>query len=233
MECYLLTFLTLFVISQLGEYVKRLFISLMLFAASFAVAGSASAVVVNGSTYSIYLAGEVSENAVLPTSVFDDTPATFVRNGLVVTVSESDTALSATDNLIRLNLSATGDLFPVFDEGAFFGVGTFGDVIDLASSVTLYDARVTVRDLNGGVLFASDNIASFAPNTAPWDGAFPTTATTFRVGEIGGRNASSITFDFYVTAAVQNNVPEPGSVLLSGIGLLAAFGARRQRRTQA
>ena len=212
---------------------KKLFVSLMLFAASFAAVGSASAIVVTGSTYNVYLAGQASNNATLPNAVFDDTPATFIRDGLLVTLSESDIALSATDNLIRLNLSTTGDLFPVFDEGAFLGVGTFGDVIDLASPVTLYDARVTVRDLNGVVLFTSDNVADFAVNNPPWDGSFPSTTTTFLVSEIGGRNASSITFDFYVTTGVQNDVPEPGSVLLCGIGLLAAFGARRQRRAKA
>jgi hypothetical protein len=207
---------------------KKLFASLILLAATLAMAGSASAVVLTGTTYNIYLQGEVSGNAFAAATVFDDAPAFTTRAGVVLALSESETALEGTNSHISLNLSADGDLFPAFNEGAYFGVGTFGGVIDLATTVTLYDARVTVRDLGGNVLFASDNVADFAVNNPPWDGSFPSPDTIFLIGGIGGQGASNITFDFYV-----NEVPEPGSVLLCGLGLLAIVTVCRQRRFKA
>jgi len=210
---------------------KRLFASLMLLTAALGMAVPASAVVVTGSTYSIYLEGELSGNAALPVSVFDDTPATFERGGLTVTVSESDTILSGTANLISLNLRTDGDLFPVFNEGASFGIGTFGDVLDLAFPVTLYDARLTLRDLAGNVLFASDNLADLAQQNAPWDGSLPTPGNdVFFISEIGGLGVANVTFDFFVNSSTSNDVPEPGSVLLCGAGLLAALAALAVRR---
>jgi hypothetical protein len=43
---------------------------------------------------------------------------------------------------------------------------------------------------------------------------------------------SNITFDFFVTTQPQADVPEPGSVLLCGVGLLAVIAVRRYRRTR-
>jgi len=213
-------------------HVKKLFASLMLFAATFVLGSSASAVVLQGSSYSVYLAGEQSDAASLPTTTFDDQPAFFLRNDLLLTLTESDTALGSGISRISLNLSADGDLFPVFDENAFLGVGTFGDVLDLEMPVALYDARITIRDLAGNVLVASNNLADFAVINRPWDGAFPSTATTVRIDEIGGLGAASITFDFYVSEDL-NYVPEPGSIVLCGIGLLAAAAARRKHGAKA
>jgi hypothetical protein len=211
--------------------VKKIFVSLMLLIASFGATGSAWAVVVTGSTYGLYLEGEFSGNPAIPISVFDNTPATFVRDGLVVTVSESDTILSDVTNRISINLSTNGDLFPIFNEGAYLGVGTL-DVLDLAFPVNLYDARVTMLDLAGNVIFASDNLAGLAVQSQPWDGSLPTPATSLFVSEIGGQDVANITFDFYVTHVIQNTVPEPGSMLLCGVGLLAALAMRRRRQSR-
>ncbi len=203
----------------------------MLLIASLGATGSAWAVVVTGSTYGLYLEGEFSGNPAIPISVFDNTPATFVRDGLVVTVSESDTILSDVTNRISINLSTNGDLFPIFNEGAYLGVGTL-DVLDLAFPVNLYDARITMLDLAGNVIFASDNLAGLAVQSQPWDGSLPTPATSLFVSEIGGQDVANITFDFYVTHVIQNTVPEPGSMLLCGVGLLAALAMRRRRQSR-
>lgn len=210
---------------------KKIFVSLMLLIASLGATGSASAVVVTGSTYGVYLEGEFSGNAAIPISVFDDTPATFTRDGLVVTVSESDTTLSNVTNHISIKLSTTGDLFPVFNEGAYLGVGIL-DPLDLAFAVNLYDARITMLDLVGKVIFASDNLAGLAVQNQPWDGSLPTPSTSLFVSEIGGQDVASISFDFYVTHVIQQSVPEPGSILLCGVGLLAALGMRRRRQSR-
>jgi len=212
--------------------VKKFVASLLLFASAVVLSSSASAIVLAGSTYSVYMAGEQSNNALLPTTFFDNEAASFERAGLTVTLSESDTALGNGNSLVSLNLNADGDLFPIFNEGAFLGVGTFGDVLDFEMPVSLYDARVTVRDLTGKVLVASDNLADFALTNQPWDGSFPTTATLFRIGEIGGQGVSNITFDFYVSE-FSGEVPEPASLMLCGIGLLAAAATRRKRGAQA
>jgi hypothetical protein len=191
-----------------------------------------ASVVVAGSTYAVYLEGEQSGNAILISTEFDNTEASVSRGALSLTLSESETPVGTTRSLITLNLSADGDLFPIDGEGAYLGIGTLGDVIDLTTAVILTDARITLRDLLGNVVFASDNLANLAVNNPPWDGSFPSSTTTILISEIGGQNISSITFDFYVSDAA-GEVPEPGSVLLCGIGLLAVVAVRRRRRFQA
>lgn len=210
---------------------KKFLASLVLLAATLGLASPASAVVVTGTTYTFYLVGELSGNPLAANTVFDNVAASTSRGDLLVTLSESDTALDATSNRITLNLSANGDLFPVFNEGAFLGIGTFGDVLDLENDVTLYDVRVTLSN-QAGVVFASDNLAGDAVNNSPWDGSFPSPGTIFLVSEIGGMGVSNISFDFFVTTQAQGDVPEPGSVLLCGIGLLAVVAVRRYRRAR-
>jgi hypothetical protein len=207
---------------------KKMLASLMLLAATLGLSSSASAVVTVGSTYAFYLAGEQSGNAILINTVFDDTAGAVTRNGLTLILSESDTQLDATNSHITLNLSANGDLFPTGGEGALLGIGTFGDVLDLMTAVMLTDARITLRDLAGNVVFASENLVGDAVNNAPWDGSFPSTNTLDLIPGIGGQGVANITVDFFV-----NDVPEPGSVLLCGIGLLAVVAVRRQRRFRA
>jgi hypothetical protein len=211
---------------------KRFLASLILFATTLGLGSSASAVVVTGTTYTFYLSGERSGNPLAVNTVFDDQPGFIGRDGLLLTLSESDTELNPVSNRITLDLSANGDLFPTFNEGAFLGIGTFGDVLDLADDVTLYDVRVTLRN-QAGVVFASDNLVGDAVNNSPWDGSFPSPGTIFLVSEIGGMGVSNITFDFFVTTQTPGEVPEPGSVLLCGVGLLAVVAVRRYRRTKA
>jgi len=212
---------------------KKLFVSLMLMVAALGVAVPASAVVVSGSTYTMYIAGDGGGTNIAPVLTFDGGSEFIFRDGLLLTFDESETDLGSGNSLITLSVDANGDLFPVAGEGAFLGIGIFNDPLDLDTLLALYDARVTLRDIDGTILFASDNIAGLAVNNPPWDGSLPTQQNVFNISDIGGTGVASITFDFYVTENLQGEVPEPGSVLLCGLGLLAIVAVRRQRKPRA
>lgn len=214
---------------------KKLLVALMLCMTTLGVSSAVSAAVVHtGTTYTVYVAGSTSGNPIAASIVFDDVTASAIRSdGTLLTFSESDTALGGLDSLITLNIASLSDLFPAANETAILGVGIANDPLDLAVPVTLYNARVTLRDLVGNIVFASDNLAELAQTNSPWDGSLPTQSTLFGVGPIGGMNVVSITFDFYVSEIVSNDIPEPGSVLLCGLGLLAIVAIRHRRRSQA
>jgi hypothetical protein len=212
---------------------KKLFVSLMLFAAALGWASTASAVVVAGSTYRIYLAGDQSGTAIAPVLTFDNQPEFVSRDGLALRFTESDTALDASSSRITLNVDANGDLFPAFNEGAFFGVGIFNDPLDLDRVQALYDASITLRDTRGNILYAFTDLADLAETNMPWDGSFPTQTTTINISDLGGQGIASIAFDFFVRDIPPVDVPEPASVLLCGFGLLAIVAARRGGHSRA
>jgi hypothetical protein len=212
---------------------KKYLVSLMLIAASLGLAGSAAAVVIPGSSYSIYVEGTTSGNAFLGTGAFDNAPSTADRGGLQLTLTESDTSLGGKDSRITINLSANGDLFPAPDDTAILAIGTDGDGLDFITPVALTDARVTLRNLAGAIVFASDNLAGLAVQNPPWDGTFPSPGSAFGIDQVGAMGIASITFDFFVHELPGGQVPEPASIMLCGLGLLGLVSARRQRARKA
>jgi len=82
-------------------------------------------------------------------------------------------------------------------------------------------------------LFISDNLAELAVNNPPWDGAFPAPSSAFGIDQIGAMGVASITFDFLVNELPGEQVPEPASILLCGLGLLGVASARRFRTGKA
>jgi len=209
---------------------KKYLASLMLLAASFGFAGTAAAVVIPGSSYSIYVEGDVSDNAFVGTALFDNAPSFASRSGLLLTLTEADTSLGAKNSRITINLSANGDMFPAPGEIAILGFGTDGDGLDFLTQVALTDARVTLRNLAGDTVFASDNLVDLAAQNPPWDGTLPSPGSAFGIDQVGGMEVASITFDFFVSELPGAQVPEPASILLCGLGLLGVATARRQRR---
>jgi hypothetical protein len=206
----------------------RYLVSLMVFVASLGLASSASAVVVPSSTYSVYVEGSASGVPFTGIATFDSVEEQGSRNGLALTVNESETSLGGKNTLISINVSANGDLFPISGETAILAVGS-EDPLDFITLVSLFDARVTLRDINGNILFASDNLAFLAANNSPWDGAFPAPSNAFGIDDSGGIGIASITFDFSVTelSAEPGEVPEPGTLLLCSMGLMGIAWRRR------
>lgn len=211
---------------------KKYLLSLMLFISSIGVlAGPAAAapVVLVGSTYSIYLQGSQSGEPFLGVAEFDSAAASAPRAGLNLVVTESETSLGAGVSRISINLSADGDLFPLIGEQAILAIGVDGNGLNLLTLVSLDDARITFRNAASDVLRVSENLAGQVPQNNPWDGFFPAPANAFDIGDVGGLGVSMITFDFLVTD-MPNEVPEPGGVVLAGIGLLGVFASRRKNR---
>lgn len=205
--------------------VVGLFTALVIGSSSSATAGPIVSV---GSTYDIYIAGEVSLNAVDRTITFG-TPATFSRAGLTVSASDSDADLGGGVHDIVVTVSANGDLFPTPNEGAIVGFGTFGDPLDLLGPVYLADARIRLFTADGAIVFTSSNLANdYRANVQdPWDGFFYQFNQDWVVGLAGGAGVSGFSFEFQVTEE-SAPIPEPTSVLLIGSGLVAL--ARRRAR---
>jgi len=200
-----------------------------LFAAVLGFAGPASAAVVTGSTYSVYIEGLTSGQPFLAVTQFDDLAASGDRFGQTITLSESETALSATSSRISVNLASDSDLFPAVDDVAILAIN---DGFDFVADVILDEVRITFRNAAGGVVYASDNLVGLATQNSPWDGTLPSPDRAFGIDEIGAMNVVNISFDFIVsTIPGEVAVPEPGSLMLFSLGLLAFAGLCRQRRT--
>lgn len=200
----------------------------LLITACMALAAPASAVpvVVPDSSYVIYLQGLESGNAAAGIFRFDGTPEAIPRAGGFLTVNETETLIDEVSSEIIITLSATSDLFPAEDDVALLGLGTFGDGLDFLLPVRLTDARISFIDAGGTLVTRTDNLVPQVTRTNPWDGLFPNAFELVGVEDVGGRDVRSVSFQFLVTT---QDVPEPGIVLLSGIGLLALAVTRRRK----
>jgi hypothetical protein len=215
--------------------VKKHLLSILCFVvAVFALSAAAGAapIVQTGTTYTFYLEGAESDNALLGQTTFDDVAGFTTRAGLTLVVTESELALADGRTRIRINIAADGDLFPSFNETAGLAIGVNGDGLDLLLAVALDEVRLTFTDIAGNTLLVSDNLAGEVEARSPWTGFFPAPASAVGLEGIGGQGASNISFDFFVSNIV-NDVPEPSTALLGMIGLTGAFAARRRQRKPA
>lgn len=214
---------------------KKHLISIFCFlVAIFALSGPATAapIVQDGTTYTFYLEGELSDNSFIGQTVFDNVAGLTTRAGLTLLVTESELALADGRSRIRINIAADGDLFPSVGEAAGLAIGLNGDGLDLFLDVALDEVRITFSDIAGNTLLVSEDLAYEVEQRSPWTGFFPAPASAIGLENIGGLGASTITFDFFVSNIV-NDVPEPSTALLGMIGLAGAFAARRRQRKPA
>ena len=189
----------------------------------------AAPVVAADSTYSVYLDRDNSNDAFYGVAVFDGVSELGAWEFSPLTVSESETDLGNGRSLISIQLRASSDIFPVANESGFYGIGTFGDGLDLLHSLFLYDARVSFLDSNNKLLTESGNLVDQVGQSAPWDGFFPTADRIFQSDSLGALGILGINFDFFVSDEPVS-VPEPAGVLLTGMGMMAMLAAGRRRR---
>lgn len=196
---------------------------------SFAVLyGASAAPLVNaGSSYSVYIAGSDSGAPLFATGIFDGAASVLTRSGLQLALTESETVTGAGKSLVRMDLSANGDLFPSIYDSALFGVGVDGNGLDFATPVRLNDARIELF-VGSDLIFRSDNLAGLIAAGDPWDGAFPASGFAFDIGGAGALGISRFAFEFELR---DKSVAEPGSLVLGGLALAALAGVRRRRRT--
>ncbi len=187
---------------------------------------SAIPVVATDTTYTLYLEGLESGNAAAGIFKFDGVPERIPRGNGFVSVNETETVIDETSSRIIITLTGNTDLFPAADDVALLGIGTFGDGLDLLFPVRLIDARVSFLQPGGTLVDTTDNLASQATQNNPWDGLFPDEFELIGIEGIGNRNIQVIAFEFLVST--QAEVPEPGILLLGGIGLLGLAASRRR-----
>jgi hypothetical protein len=198
-------------------------------AAWIASPAHAAPVVASGSQYSLFLMGESSGNPVNLPNTFDNVPESFTRAGTNLIVSEAETALGGGRHRITVDLSSSGDLFPIAGETGFAGIGIDGNGFDLQGNYFLEDAFIHYF-INGVDVFTSDDLADQFRSffTGAWTGRFADIDTPFSVGNLGGAGVNGFKAEF-VVSEITGSVPEPGSLALSACALLAMAATRRRR----
>ena len=210
---------------------SKLLYSFLLLVASMGVVfqpASAAPLVMPASSYSIYLQSDLDSEVFFASTEFDDVQARGTWRGLELLVSEFETDMGNGKTKISIQIRANGELFPAIGDTAIYGIGIFGDGLDLARDVTLEDARISFFDASNTLLVDSGNRLEDVEQADPWNGIFPGIGYATGTDSIGGIGVTGLTFDFLVSEEVAA-VPEPASIFLAGLGIMAMTTVRRRR----
>lgn len=211
---------------------KKFLLSLLLLgsAAAVSVPAAATPFVTDNSNYTFYVSQ--GDETFRGTANFDGQAefSDYFRN-LTLAVNESETYLGNGQSRIRFELSAQGNLFTIPDQDFFFGIGTdpAENGFDFDSLVNLQSATLTLIDINGVEFDVTEGLEGAVGQPTPWNGLFLGVDDNLGIGGVDATRVARIRVDFIVQGEVAE-VPEPGSVLLCGVGLLAGMGALRRRR---
>jgi len=211
---------------------KKLLLSLLLLSSVVAVSVPAAATpfVTNNSSYSFYI--NQGNNAFRGDALFDGKAETAQYGNLLLSATESETELEDGFSRITFELKANGSLFPVAEDEFFFGIGTDAaqNGFDFNSLVNLQSVTVSLFDITGLVFDITEGLEGSVDQRTPWNGLFLGIDNNLGLTVDDATQVAGIRVEF-VVGGQSTEVPEPGSILLSGIGLLAGFAALRRRRS--
>ncbi|NQD35721.1 PEP-CTERM sorting domain-containing protein [Permianibacter sp. IMCC34836] len=184
--------------------------------------------IVPGSTYSLNLLSDSGNSSADPIT-FDGLWESFTRttndgNQIGLRINETQWDLGGGLHALEVIIMADGDIYPILGETGYVNIGP--DVLDVIGNVSVQSAVLSM--FIDSVLLVDGDMFNYFPSyfSDPWDGGF------FNGGGVGWSNLGGRGVDeIHILITVQDiRVPEPATMLLLSLGLLAMVGRQRKLR---